>query len=272
MAETTTPGYIGIDVSKQWLDIFVCPTRQHWRIANTEQEIEQLLPTLQALQPERIVLEATGGYERLVATRLHAAGLPVSRVNPKRVRYFARSLGILAKTDRLDGKVLALFGARVQPPLTAFPSETEQTLKLLVARRKQLSDMLVAEQNRLQTMPEKVHASLKEHLTWLKEKIAELDDQIQNPVQSEPDFKEKSTLLTEVPGVGPKTAAKLIADVPELGKADRKQIAALVGVAPYNRDSGQKSGQRSIGGRRAEVRSVLYMATLAAIRCNPVYP
>jgi len=270
MAELSTPTNIGIDVSKDWLDISVLPTQQTWRIANTEEDIQTAIPTLKALQPERIVLEATGGYENRLALQLYAAGLPVVRVNPKRVRYFARSLGLQAKTDALDGKALALFAERVKPPLTRFPSEKEQSLSILLTRREQLSTMLVAERNRLETAPAKIRPSLEEHIHWLTDKIAELDREIDELIQSDPEFKEKCALLTQVPGVGQKTAAKLIADVPELGTCDRKQIAALIGVAPYNRDSGQKSGQRFISGGRADVRAVLYMATLAAIRFNPV--
>lgn len=270
MAELTTQTNVGIDVSKDWLDIVVIPSGETWRTENGEEAIRELVKKLEQLKAERIVLEATGGYEQMLAVQIYLAGLPLCRVNPKRTRYFARSLGQLAKTDALDGKVLALFAERIKPPLTRLPSEKEQVLSALITRREQISNFLVAERNRLQTAPKKLHASLNEHITWLKNELKQLEREIDNFVNDDPDFKEKSELLLEVQGVGKKTAAKLIADVPELGECDRKQIAALVGVAPYNRDSGRKSGQRFISGGRPDVRSILYMATLTATRCNPV--
>ena len=270
MAEITTQTNVGIDVSKDWLDVVVIPGGETWRTKNQEEAIHELVKTLERLQPERIVLEATGGYEQMLAVQLYLAGLPLCRVNPKRTRYFARSLGLLAKTDKLDGKVLALFGERVQPPLTRLPGEKEQVLSALITRREQISNFLVSERNRLHTAPKKLHASLNEHIAWLKNQLKQLEREIDDFVNDDPDFKEKSELLIEVQGVGKKTAAKLIADVPELGACDRKQIAALVGVAPYSRDSGRKSGQRYISGGRPDVRSILYMATLTATRCNPV--
>ena len=270
MAEVTTQTNIGIDVSKDWLDIVVIPSGETWRTENKEEAIRELIQKLEQLKPERIVLEATGGYEQILAVQIYLRGLPLCRVNPKRTRYFARSLGLLAKTDILDGKVLALFGERVQPALTRLPSEKEQVLSALISRREQISNFLVSERNRLHTAPKTLHASLNEHITWLKNQLKQLEREIDDFVNDDPDFKEKSELLVEVQGVGKKTAAKLIADVPELGDCDRKQIAALVGVAPYNRDSGRKSGQRFISGGRPDVRSILYMATLTATRCNPV--
>ncbi len=270
MAELTTQTNVGIDVSKDWLDVVVIPSGETWRTENEEETIRELIKKLEQLKPERIVLEATGGYEQTVAVQIYLAGLPLCRINPRRVRYFARSLGQLAKTDKLDAKVLALFGERVQPPLTRISTEEEQVLSALITRRKQISDFLVAERNRLNTAPKKLLASLNEHIIWLKNQLKQLDREIDDFVNTNPDFKEKSDLLLEVQGVGKKTAAKLIADVPELGNCDRKQIAALVGVAPYNRDSGTKTAQRSIRGGRPDVRSILYMATLTATRRNPV--
>jgi transposase len=270
MAELTTQTNVGIDVSKDWLDMIVIPSGETWRTKNEEEAIRELIKKLEQLKPERIVLEATGGYEQLAAIQIYLAGLPLCRVNPRRVRYFARSLGQLAKTDKLDAKILAVFGERIEPPLTRLSSENEQILSALITRREQITSFLVAERNRLHTAPKKLHSSLNEHITWLKNQLKQLEREINDFVNSNPDFKEKSDLLLEVQGVGKKTAAKLIADVPELGSCDRKQIAALVGVAPYNRDSGNKNGQRSIRGGRPDVRSILYMATLTATRCNPV--
>ena len=270
MAEITNPTNIGIDVSKDWLDIVVIPSGETWRTENIEEKMDVLVKRLEMLKPDRIVIEATGGYERLVTTKMYLAGLPVCRVNPRRVRYFARSLGQLAKNDKLDAKVLARFGEMVKPALTQLPSEQEQELSALLARREQLSAILVAEKNRIGTAPVKVRPSLNEHITWLKNQIKQLDQEVDAFINDTPDLKEKDDLLLEVQGVGKKTAAKLIADVPELGACDRKQIAALIGTAPYDHDSGYKKGQRSISGGRPDVRSVLYMATLAATRFNPV--
>ncbi len=270
MAELTTQTNVGIDVSKDWLDIVMIPSGETWRTKNEEEAIRELIKKLEQLKPDRIVLEATGGYEQFAAVQIYLAGLPLCRVNPRRVRYFARSVGQLAKTDKLDAKVLAVFGERIEPPLTCLSSENEQILSALITRREQISGFLVAERNRLHTAPKKLHSSLNEHITWLKNQLKQLEREINDFVNTNPDFKEKSDLLLEVQGVGKKTVAKLIADVPELGSCDRKQIAALVGVAPYNRDSGNKNGQRSIRGGRPDVRSILYMATLTATRCNPV--
>jgi len=270
MAEITNPTNIGIDVSKDWLDIVVIPSGETWRTENTESEMGVLVKKLESLKPERIVIEATGGYERLVTTKLYLAKLPVCRVNPRRVRYFARSIGQLAKTDKLDAKVLARFGEVIKPALTQLPSEQEQLLSILLTRREQLLGILVAEKNRLGIAPAKIRPSLKEHITWLKDQLKELDKEMDAFINDTPDLKEKDDFLQEVEGVGKRTSAKLIADVPELGACDRKQIAALIGTAPYNHDSGYKKGQRAISGGRPDVRSVLYMAALTATRCNPV--
>ena len=270
MAEITNRTNIGIDVSKDWLDIVAIPSGETWRTENIKEKMDVLIEKLETLKPERIVIEATGGYERLVTTKLYLARLPVCRVNPRRVRYFARSIGQLAKNDKLDAKMLARFGEVVQPALTQLPSEQEQLLSALLTRREQLLAILVAEKNRLGIAPTKVRPSLKEHITWLKNQLKQLDKEVDAFINDTPDLKEKDDLLLEVQGVGKKTAAKLIADVPELGACDRKQIAALIGTAPYDHDSGYKKGQRAISGGRPDVRSVLYMATLVATRFNPV--
>jgi transposase len=270
MTEITNPTHVGIDVSKDWLDIVVIPSGETWRTENIESKMDVLVEKLEQFKPERIVIEATGGYERLVTTRLYLAKLPVCRVNPKRVRYFARSIGQIAKTDKLDAKVLARFGEMVKPAFTQLPTEQEQLLGALLSRREQLMVILVAENNRLGTALEKVRPSLLEHITWLKKQLKQLDHEIDTFINDTPELKQREGFLREVEGVGKKTAAKLIADVPELGYCDRKQIAALIGTAPYNHDSGYKKGQRSISGGRPDVRRILYMATLAATRFNPV--
>jgi len=270
MAEITNPSNVGIDVSKDWLDIVVIPSGETWRTENIAEEIDVLVEKLEKLKPERIILEATGGYERLVTSKLYVAKLPVCRVNPRRVRYFARSIGQLAKTDKLDAKVLARFGETVKPAFTQLPSDQEEQLSALLARREQLTAMRVAESSRMDTAPARVRPSLNEHITWLKNQIKVLDSEIDDFINQDPDLKEKDEFLQEVQGIGKKTSAKLIADVPELGRCDRKQIAALIGTAPYNHDSGYKKGQRSISGGRPDVRRILYMATLTATRSNPV--
>jgi len=270
MAEITEPTNIGIDVSKARLDILVLPTGETWDTKNDETEIEELIDKISQLNPERIIVEATGGYERLLVTKLYLAKLPVSRVNPRRVRYFARSVGQFAKTDKLDARILARFGEIVKPALTRLPSEKEQLLSALLTRREQILGILVAERCRLDTASAKIKPSLNEHITWLKKELKQLDKEIDNFIKNTPELNEKDKLLQEVPGIGKTTSAKLIADMPELGHANRKEIAALLGAAPYNRDSGNKKGQRSIYGGRPDVRATLYMATLTATRFNPV--
>jgi len=270
MAEVTNLSNVGIDVSKDWLDIVVIPSGETWRTENIAEAIDVLVEKLEKQKPERIIIEATGGYERLVVSKLYVAKQPVCRVNPKRIRYFARSVGQLAKTDKLDAKVLARFGEVVKPALTQLPSDQEEQLSALLARREQLTDIRVAESNRMDLAPTRVRPSLNEHITWLKNQIKALDKEIDDFIDQDPDLKEKDEFLQEVQGIGKKTSAKLIADVPELGHCDRKQIAALIGTAPYNHDSGYKKGQRSISGGRPDVRRILYMATLAATRSNPV--
>jgi transposase len=272
MAEILLKTFVGIDVSKKWLDIAVLPSGETWRTENNEAGIGILLQKLEPLKREiqRIIAEATGGYEAMAVAQLYTARFPISRVNPGRVREFARSVGQLAKTDKLDAKILARFGEAVQPALTCLPTQEEQALSALVERRKQLLDIQTAEKNRLDLAPLQLHTSLKDHLQWLKRELKKLDKEIEQFIDSRPEFKHKNGLLQSVPGIGKTTAAKLIADVPELGKCDRKEIAALIGTAPFNHDSGYKKGKRSIQGGRADVRQILYMATLAATRFNPV--
>jgi len=272
MAEILQKIFVGIDVSKKWLDVAVIPSGEVWREENSETGIRTLIQKLESAHGElvRVIVEATGGYEALLVSMLYASHLPVARVNPGRVREFARSVGQLAKTDSLDAKILARFGEAVQPPLTRLPSEQEQALSAFLERRKQLLDIQTAEKNRLNTAPSGIQDSLKSHLLWLKQEIHKLDTEIEQFIDTQPEFKHKDELLQSVPGVGRVTASKLIADVPELGECNKKEIAALIGTAPFNHDSGYKRGKRSIHGGRADVRHVLYMATLAATRFNPI--
>jgi transposase len=262
--------YVGIDVSKAKLDMAVEPKEQIWQIDNTESGIKSLLRRLGTLNPTLIVVEATGGYEARLVEALCLANLPVARVNPGRVRKFAQGMNWLAKTDRIDARLLARFGEKANPRLTKLPSEQEKRLTALVKRRKQVLDMLVAEQNRLENADPDVLAYIQGSINMLKSQLDELDDTIQSHIHQTPDLKKRRDLLTTVPGVGKVTASTLTAQLPELGSCDRKQIAALVGVAPFSHDSGKMRGRRFIRGGRPPIRSVLYMAALSAIRFNPV--
>jgi transposase len=267
--------WVGIDVSKAVLDVAVLPDGTQWQVANTAVEISALIDQLTSLPTERIVLEASGGYEVVVAAALASAQLPVVVVNPRQVRDFARATGELAKTDRLDAQVLARFGEAIRPELRPLPDATARALSALVARRRQLVEMLTAEQNRLvsaavQNAPEALRDQLGEHVDWLRRQLGELDHELRQQVQSSPVWREREDLLRSIPGIGPITAATLLSQLPELGQLDRKAIAKLVGVAPLNHDSGTLRGQRRIWGGRSAVRAVLYMAALVATRHNPL--
>lgn len=262
--------YVGIDVSKAWLDVAVEPQEVSWRVENSRASIAKLTRQLVEMHPTMIVVEATGGYEAKLVEALYAVGLPVARVNPGRVRRFAQGLNWLAKTDKIDARLLARFGEKANPRLTQLPTEQEKRLAALVKRRKQVLDMLVAEQNRLENADPDVLQYILGSQTMLRNQLAELDRAIQSHIDQTPDLKKKQELLTTVPGVGKVTASTLTALLPELGSCDRKQIAALVGVAPFSHDSGKMRGRRFIRGGRPPIRSVLYMATLSAIRFNPV--
>jgi len=266
----TTSSYVGIDVSKDRLDVAVLGERQKKQVNNTQIGIAELVDWIQAWQPELIVVEATGGYQRTVVEALFQVGLPVAVVNPARVRQFARACGLLAKTDKLDAQILAVFGQRVQPRRYEGKSQAEKELCALLVRRKQLEEMLKAEQNRLRTIAPSLCGSVERMITVLKEEKKRVDEQIRELMNEQKAWQAPSEILRSAPGVGPVTTATLLAELPELGKMDRKKIAALVGVAPMNYDSGRKRGYRKTKGGRGEVRSVLYMATLVATRRNPV--
>lgn len=268
---TTAAVFVGIDVAKATLDVAIRPTDRPWQCANDEPSIAQLVADLQALQPSHIVLEATGGYEVPLVAALGAAGLPVVVVNPRQVRDFAKAIGRLAKTDALDARVLAHFAETVRPALRPLPEAQTQQLAALVARRRQLVEMLIAERHRLAVARAKpVRAQVQAHITWLERALADLDDDLRRQVRESPLWRERESLLRSVPGVGRVLAVTLLAELPELGQLNRKQIAALVGVAPLNRDSGSQRGRRQVWGGRALVRSTLYMATLTATQWNPV--
>lgn len=266
----TSQIYVGIDVSKDRLDMAVLGEKQGWQVENTQEGIREVVSQLQTLQPELIVVEATGGYQRSLVETLFHAGLSVAVVNPARVRQFARACGLLAKTDKLDAQILAEFGRRVQPRCYEGKSEAEKQLSALLVRRKQLEEMLKAEQNRLRIISPSLRGSVQRIIAVLKEEKKKLDEQIHELMNEQKAWQEQSEILRSAPGVGPVTTATLLAELPELGKMDRKKIAALVGVAPMNYDSGRKRGYRKTTGGRADVRSVLYMSTLVATRRNPV--
>jgi transposase len=265
-----TSSYVGIDVSKDRLDVAVLGKRQEKQVGNTQEGIHGLVEWMVALEPELIVVEATGGYQRAVVDALCWAGLAVAVVNPARVRQFARACGLLAKTDKLDAFVLAVFGQKVQPRRYESKSDAGKQLSALLVRRRQLDEMVKAEQNRLRTISPSLECSVERSIAFLKEEKKILDEQIQQFLAEQHTWQEQTEILKSAPGVGMVTTATLLAELPELGKMDRKRIAALVGVAPMNYDSGKKRGYRKTKGGRTNVRSVLYMSTLVATRYNPV--
>jgi transposase len=268
MNETTSSVYVGIDVSKARLDVAIGEKGAVWSEGNDPQGIGRLVKQLVELRPELIVIESTGGLERPVLVELARAGLTVALVNPRRVREFAKAIGLSAKTDKLDARLLARFARDAKPMPTELPSEADQHLSALLARRKQLIDMLTAEKNRLETTPLTLKGMITEHIAWLEQHIQAIEKEIDDFNRQDPDRQEKQDLMRTVKGVGPVTAATLSADLPELGQLNKKEIAALVGVAPFNNDSGKLRGRRRIKGGRASVRQVLYMSAVAAVRWN----
>jgi len=262
--------YVGIDVSKDTLDVAVRPGGQTWSTTNDLEGIDELVPRLVAMAPVLIVMEATGGLELPVGSQLAIAGLAVAIVNPRQVRDFARATGRLAKTDSLDAQVLAHFAEAMQPEPRPLPDPDRLVLDDLVARRRQMVEMLTAERNRLHRARRVVRPRIEAHIQWLQKELESLDDDLEAFIHQSPLWREQENLLQSVPGVGPVVARTLLAHLPELGKLNRKEIAALVGVAPLNRDSGHYRGRRTIWGGRASVRSALYMSALVATRYNPV--
>ncbi len=260
---------VGIDVSKQRLDVAARPTGERFPVTNDERGIADLRKRLSRLRPERIILEPTGGYESDVVQALAAAKLPVVIVNARQVRDFAKAAGRLAKTDRIDADVLAHFGEALRPEIRALPDEAQRELEALIGRRRQLVDMRAAETKRKQTAPAVVHPSIDDLIEFLTQQIDDVDKDLRTLIRKTPAWREADDLLQSVPGVGPVVSSTLTALVPELGKLNRKQIAALIGVAPYNDDSGKAERKRKTWGGRAPVRAVLYMAASVARRFNP---
>jgi transposase len=267
---TTAEAFIGIDVARATLEVASRPAGEHWQVPNDPAGIAALLPRLRALQPTLIVLEATAGWELPVVAAIASAGLPVVAVNPRQVRDFAKAIGKLAKTDAIDARVLAHFADAVRPAVRALPDAATRALGALVTRRRQLVEMLTAEENRRTTAPPAIRADIQTHITWLRTHLKGVDKELSQAVRTSPLWREQENVLRSVPGIGPVVSVTLLADLPELGTLDRKQIAALVGLAPINRDSGTMRGKRTIWGGRATVRAALYMAALVGSRRNPV--
>ncbi|HEX6078275.1 MAG TPA: IS110 family transposase [Methylomirabilota bacterium] len=262
--------FIGIDVSKDHLDVHVRPTGDSFRVRYDDAGLVALVARVRPLAPAVLVLEATGGYEVPVAATLASAALPVAVVNPRQVRDFARATGQLAKTDTLDARIIALFAEAVRPAARPVPDAQADALGELIARRRQLVDMLGAEHNRRRLLRDRrLQRHLDAHIAWLEEALRRLDQDLTTLIRSTPVWRETDDLLRSVPGIGPVTACTLIADLPELGRLDRRRIAALAGLAPIARDSGAFRGRRMILGGRSHIRRVLYMATLTAIKHNP---
>jgi transposase len=259
---------VGIDVSKARLD--VAAAGEYWSVTNTFEGIGKLVGRLKALLPSLVVVESTGGLERGVIAELSAAGIPIALVNPGRVREFAKSIGLLGKTDKIDAGLLVRFGEGTKPKPTQLPSAEEQQLSAWMTRRRQVVDMLTMEKNHLCSAHPATRASIQKIMDFLQQELDDLNRQIDDFIDHYPDFQQKEDILRSAPGVGPVTAAILLSDLPELGSMNRKKVAALVGVAPFNNDSGRHRGKRRVKGGRPSVRNVLFMATLSAIQYNPI--
>ena len=264
------PLFVGIDVSKDRLDVAVRPTGEAWQAPYNSRGVSDLVHRLEKLGPQLVVLEATGGMEMALAGELAASQLAIAVVNPRQVRDFARAAGKLAKTDALDAHALAHFAQAMRPASRPLPDAQSKELMALVARRRQLVEMITAEKNRLRTAAKRIRPKVQEHISWLEESLEDLDRDLGEFIRSSPMWNGKDQLLRSTPGVGPVLSMTLLSDLPELGALNRGEIAALVGVAPFNRDSGALRGKRQVWGGRGQVRAALYMATLVATRYNPV--
>jgi len=262
--------FVGIDVSKAQLDVAIRPTGETLSVANDKAGIKALVKGLAKIQPGLVVLESTGGLERQILCAVVSAELPAVRVNPRQVRDFAKATGQLAKTDSIDAAILAHYAQAVRPQLRPLPDAVAMELRALSARRRQLIEMIVMEKNHLATAAKAVAKDITEHIGGLEQKLQGVDTDIDGLIEQSPIWKEHEDILRSAPAIGPVTSRTLLAELPELGTLDRKQIASLVGLAPFNRDSGTLKGRRSIWGGRASVRCALYMAALVATRCNPV--
>jgi transposase len=267
---TTPPElFVGIDVSKDHLDLAIWPNGPAWRAANDDQGAAETASRLRRLAPSLVVLEATANYGRLVFASLWAAGIMTAMVNPRQTRAFAKSIGKTAKTDAIDARVLAQFAATVRPPARQPQDETTQELQAILGRRRQLIEMLTAEKNRFQAAPKAIRPAIRGHTEQLERWLADVDADLRERIEANPFWRAQDQILQSTKGVGPVLSVTLIADLPELGRLSHKEIGALVGVAPLNRDSGRYRGQRKIWGGRAKVRTALFMATRSAVQWNP---
>jgi transposase len=262
--------YAGIDVCKEHLDLVILPSEERAQYANDEGGIEKLVSRLKKLDVELIVMEPTAGFEAVVAAALSVEGFSVAVVNARQIREYARATGKLAKTDNIDALIMAEFAGKINPPVRALPNEEAEEIKALVNRRRQLKGMITAEKNRKAIARKPLKANIQAHIDWLNKEMNDLDSAIRKRIEASPVWRVKDNLLQSIPGVGRVLSATILAQLPELGRLNRRQIAALVGVAPFNCDSGYMKGKRSIWGGRASVRTILYMATLAGTRFNPV--
>ncbi|MCG8518082.1 MAG: IS110 family transposase [Pseudomonadales bacterium] len=269
--EIQTPVNVGVDVGKANLDIALHPSGQFYTIPNTEAHIRRFVRILKNYEIERIVVEASGRHEHALVQACDKAGLPIIIVNPISVRRYAQAIGVLAKTDRIDAQVIAQYAATLKPEFKPIPDKTSQKIKDLLARRSQLLEMSTMEKNRLQILPKSLHRSIKSMLRMLQSQIETVTRQIEQEVAKVDQWRSKMEIMTSVPGVGKVLAYTFLSELPELGSLNRKEIAALVGVAPINRDSGKLNGKRRIRGGRHRVRTVMFMAMLSSIQCNPVF-
>lgn len=260
--------FVGVDVSKARLDVYVVPAGSRWQVGNDEEGVGLLVEEMKKVRPERIVLEASGGLQGRVVSALWREGLAVVVVNPRQVRDFARATGVLAKSDELDAMVLARFAEAIRPAVRELADEEAQELMELVGRRRQVVEMMTAETNRLEGARGRVKRSIEKHVGWLRRQLEQIEEDLDDTIRRSPMWREKEDLLRTVPGVGPVVARTLLAQLPELGKLNRQEIAALVGVAPFARDSGMMRGRRTIWGGRAAVRAALYMGALVGVRHN----
>jgi transposase len=273
MSDTTGPGgatHVGIDVSKERLDVCFIPEGEHFVVANNEAGIQSLLDRLLEARPTLVVLEASGRYERPAAAAIASVEIAVAVVNPHQARDFAKATGRLAKTDKIDAEVLARLAAAVGPRPSVLPDEEAQALQAILTRRRQLLEMLVSENNRLKMAPKAVARRIRAHIKWLEKELQRTDKDLDEAVEENAAWKENEALLRSVPGVGPVLARTLLAELPELGTLDHRRLSALVGVAPFNRDSGTFKGKREVWGGRAPVKAALYMGALVAVRHNPI--
>jgi transposase len=266
----TTDIFVGIDVAKDHLDICVLPLKKAWSIKYTDIAVDELAAQLVTLNPHSIAMEATGGYEAPLAAALAHAALPVCIINPRHIRDFAKATGLLAKTDTLDAYAIARFAQAIKPEARPLPTESENALKAIIARRRQIISMLTAEKCRLQQANPAIVKSIKTVIAFLQKQLDGINDELKAFIQSSPAWREKEEILCSVKGIGPITASTLLAELPELGAITRNAVGALGGVAPFNRDSGTKRGKRVTWGGRSSLRSVLYMATICATRSNPL--